>query len=181
MRLQLLPISQVPRVLRERGIALVPAPYDPDWTVLEGPPFNDNPASGGAGGGGGGGGPTVSSPLPAAGSLQTDPEAVTMLSVPIPGAGAFNSSLPFVQRQTNRGLLIVQNSSIAGAGGVAPVLYMDFNKNAAVGQSLAIFPGVALIADRRVPIDTLYFVWGPGTPPFTYGGYLGQGLLGTSG
>jgi hypothetical protein len=61
-----------------------------------------------------------------------------------------------------RALLVLQNTSFATvAGDVAPTMYFGFGITVAVGDGIALPPGVGMVLDVRVPIDAIYCTVGP--------------------
>ena len=69
---------------------------------------------------------------------------------------------PVLSLNNRRNALVIQNNStIGGAGDVAPTLYIGFNAQPQVGSALALSPGVGVAFDIICPRDSIYVAFGP--------------------
>jgi hypothetical protein len=89
-------------------------------------------------------------------------------TVPILGSNSIftaqTGGLPVLSLNMKRNSLIIQNqSSAVTAGDVAPTLYVGFNVQAIVGQSLALAPGLGFFwgASDTPPRDSIFITIGP--------------------
>lgn len=93
-----------------------------------------------------------------------------------------STTKPVLLADNYRNLLILQNSStiVTGSGDTAPTLFVNFDQIAnpppgATAYALALAPGVGIVLDTRVPLNSLYVAYAGavGTPTIistvTYG------------
>lgn len=90
--------------------------------------------------------------------------SVPLLAVTGLGGTPIVQALPVLSLNLKRNSLIIQNQSSATvAGDVAPTLYVGFNVQAIVGQSLALVPGLGFYwgAADTPPRDSIFLAYGP--------------------
>lgn len=177
-----------PRVYRRRGFGDYPPPLiNPDGSP--GNPLYPYDENGLWGDGSTGGAvpatvstpPAVGTPLPTLDQVQQQSVSVpfgesardwvnpmTYATVPLLGnltvTTGQTQNLPLLSLNLKRNSLIIQNqSSATAAGDVAPTLYIGFNVQAVVGQSLALPPGLGFFwgASDCPPRDSIFVALGP--------------------
>jgi hypothetical protein len=111
---------------------------------------------------------TASPSIPYGESARDWNNPTSYATVPIPGAltatTGQSSPFPVLSLNPKRNSLIIQNqSSATAAGDIAPTMYVGFNVQGVVGQSLALPPGLGFFwgAADCPPRDSIFITLGP--------------------